>query len=48
MIDISTLPFLKGKKALVAGIANDRSIGYGCAKGFRAFGADFSAGTRTV
>ena len=39
MIDISTLPFLKGKKALVAGIANDQSIGYGCAKAFRAFGA---------
>jgi hypothetical protein len=26
MIDISTLPLLKGKKALVAGIANDQSI----------------------
>lgn len=42
MIDISTLPFLKGKKALVAGIANDQSIGYGCAKAFRAFGADLA------
>ena len=39
---ISTLPFLKGKKALVAGIANDQSIGYGCAKAFRAFGADLA------
>ena len=47
MIDISILPFLKGKKALVAGIANDQSIGYGCAKAFRALGADSSAGTRT-
>jgi enoyl-[acyl-carrier protein] reductase I len=42
MIDISTLPFLKGKKALVTGIANDQSIAYGCAKAFRAFGADLA------
>mgnify|MGYP003498758619 FL=1 len=42
MIDLSTLPLLKGKKALVAGIANDQSIGYGCAKAFRAFGADLA------
>jgi enoyl-[acyl-carrier protein] reductase I len=42
MIDISTLPLLKGKKALVTGIANDQSIAYGCAKAFRAFGADLA------
>jgi enoyl-[acyl-carrier protein] reductase I len=42
MIDLSTLPLLKGKKAFVAGIANDQSIGYGCAKAFRAFGADLA------
>jgi hypothetical protein len=30
MIDISTLPLLKGKKALVTGIANDQSIAWGC------------------
>ena len=36
MIDLSTLPLLRGKKALVAGIANDQSIGYGRAKAFRA------------
>ena len=42
MIDISSLPFLKGKKALVAGIANDQSIAWGCAKAFRAFGADLA------
>ncbi len=30
---------LDGKKALVMGIANDRSIAYGCALAFRAFGA---------
>jgi len=42
MIDISSLPFLKGKKALVTGIANDQSIAYGCAKAFHAFGADLA------
>src|SRR4029434_6273469 len=40
MIDISQLGLLKGKKALVTGIANDQSIAWGCAKTFRAFGAD--------
>src|SRR6478735_8273167 len=42
MIDISTLPLLKGKKALVTGIANDQSIAWGCARAFRAFGADLA------
>jgi enoyl-[acyl-carrier protein] reductase I len=42
MIDLATLPLLKGKKALVTGIANDQSIAYGCAKAFRAFGADLA------
>jgi enoyl-[acyl-carrier protein] reductase I len=42
MIDLSTLPLLKGKKALVTGIANDQSIAYGCAKAFRTFGADLA------
>jgi enoyl-[acyl-carrier protein] reductase I len=40
MIDISSLALLKGKKALVTGIANDQSIAWGCAKAFHAFGAD--------
>jgi enoyl-[acyl-carrier protein] reductase I len=40
MIDVTALPLLKGKKALITGIANDQSIGYGCAKAFRALGAD--------
>jgi enoyl-[acyl-carrier protein] reductase I len=31
---------LKGKKGLVVGIANDQSIAWGCAKAFRALGAD--------
>jgi enoyl-[acyl-carrier protein] reductase I len=42
MTDISTLPLLKGKKALVTGIANDQSIAWGCAKAFRALGADLA------
>jgi enoyl-[acyl-carrier protein] reductase I len=42
MIDLSSLPFLKGKKALVTGIANDQSIAWGCAKSFRTFGADLA------
>ena len=31
-----------GKKALVAGIANEHSIAYGCAKAFRQWGADLA------
>ena len=42
MIDISSLPMLKGKKALVTGIANDQSIAWGCSEAFRIFGADLA------
>jgi enoyl-[acyl-carrier protein] reductase I len=42
MIEVSSLAFLKGKKALVTGIANDQSIAWGCAKAFHAFGADLA------
>ena len=42
MIDMSSLALLKGKKALVTGIANDQSIAWGCAKAFHAFGADLA------
>jgi enoyl-[acyl-carrier protein] reductase I len=35
-------PILKGTKALVAGIANEHSIAYGCAKAFRELGADLA------
>ncbi len=35
-------PVLKGAKALVAGIANEHSIAYGCAKAFRELGADLA------
>jgi enoyl-[acyl-carrier protein] reductase I len=33
---------LKGMKALVAGIANEHSIAYGCARAFRELGADLA------
>jgi enoyl-[acyl-carrier protein] reductase I len=42
MIDLASLPLLKGKKALVTGIANDQSIAWGCAKAFRLLGADLA------
>jgi NAD(P)-dependent dehydrogenase (short-subunit alcohol dehydrogenase family) len=35
-------PVLKGKKAFVAGIANEHSIAYGCAKAFRELGAELA------
>jgi enoyl-[acyl-carrier protein] reductase I len=31
---------LEGKRGLIVGIANDQSIAWGCAKAFRAFGAE--------
>jgi enoyl-[acyl-carrier protein] reductase I len=40
-VDISR-PALKGKKALVVGVANESSIAYGCAKAFRELGADLA------
>jgi enoyl-[acyl-carrier protein] reductase I len=33
---------LDGKKGLIVGVANDRSIAWGCARAFRAFGADLA------
>jgi enoyl-[acyl-carrier protein] reductase I len=42
MIDVSALALLKGKKALVTGIANDQSIAWGCAKAFHALGAELA------
>ena len=33
---------LEGKKGLIVGIANDQSIAWGCAKAFRALGADLA------
>jgi enoyl-[acyl-carrier protein] reductase I len=40
-LDISR-PVLTGKKAFVAGIANEHSIAYGCAKAFHELGADLA------
>jgi enoyl-[acyl-carrier protein] reductase I len=33
---------LEGKKDLIVGIANEHSIAWGCAKGFRALGAELA------
>jgi enoyl-[acyl-carrier protein] reductase I len=33
---------LKGRKGLIVGIANDQSIAWGCARAFRALGADLA------
>ncbi len=40
MIEISKL--LEGKKGVVLGIANEHSLAYGCAKAFRALGAELA------
>jgi enoyl-[acyl-carrier protein] reductase I len=40
MIPIAKAPLLEGKQGLIVGIANDQSIAWGCAKAFRALGAE--------
>jgi len=42
MSDEKIRPVLTGQKALVIGVANDESIAYGCAKAFRAAGAELA------
>jgi len=42
MFDLKSLKLLKGKKALVTGVANDQSIAWGCAQAFRGFGAEIA------
>ena len=42
MSDGDLRPVLAGQKALVIGVANNESIAYGCAKAFRATGADLA------
>ena len=42
MNDDKIRPVLTGQKALVIGVANDESIAYGCAKAFRAAGAELA------
>jgi len=40
MIPKVKAPLLEGKRGLIVGIANEQSIAWGCAKAFRAFGAE--------
>jgi enoyl-[acyl-carrier protein] reductase I len=40
MIPAVKAKLLEGKRGLIIGIANDQSIAWGCAKAFRAFGAE--------
>jgi enoyl-[acyl-carrier protein] reductase I len=42
MFDRLKLRTLEGKKGLVIGVANDKSIAYGCAKAFRHYGAELA------
>jgi enoyl-[acyl-carrier protein] reductase I len=42
MIPTVKAKLLEGKKGLIVGIANDQSIAWGCAKAFRAFGAELA------
>jgi enoyl-[acyl-carrier protein] reductase I len=37
-----TKVLLKGRRGLIVGIANKQSIAWGCAKAFRALGADLA------
>ena len=41
-IPIAKAPLLEGKRGLIVGIANDQSIAWGCAKAFRALGAELA------
>jgi enoyl-[acyl-carrier protein] reductase I len=40
LIPVAKAPLLEGKQGLIVGIANDQSIAWGCAKAFRALGAE--------
>ena len=42
MLPVVKAKLLEGKKGLIVGIANENSIAWGCAKAFRAFGADLA------
>ena len=39
---------LEGRRGLIVGIANDRSIAWGCARAFRALGASSRSPTSTT
>jgi len=42
MIPVVKAKLLEGKRGLIVGIANEQSIAWGCAKAFRAFGAELA------
>jgi len=42
MIPVAKAKLLEGKRGLIGGIANEQSIAWGCAKAFRAFGAELA------
>jgi enoyl-[acyl-carrier protein] reductase I len=42
MIPTAKAKLLEGKRGLIVGIANDQSIAWGCAKAFRALGAELA------
>src|SRR6266699_1535712 len=42
MIPVVKAKLLEGKKGLIVGIANENSIAWGCARAFRAFGAELA------
>jgi enoyl-[acyl-carrier protein] reductase I len=42
MIPVAKAKLLEGKRGLIVGIANENSIAWGCAKAFRAFGAELA------
>ena len=42
MIPLAKAKLLEGKRGLIVGIANDQSIAWGCAKAFRALGAELA------
>ena len=42
MIPVAKAKLLEGKKGLIVGIANEQSIAWGCAKAFRALGAELA------
>src|SRR3974390_3090600 len=41
-IPVAKAPLLEGKRGLIVGIANENSIAWGCAKAFRALGAELA------
>lgn len=42
MIPVAKAKLLEGKRGLIVGIANDQSIAWGCARAFRALGAELA------